>query len=66
MPGPDGEAELAAACTGAGLDAMTLVKGVTQALPGYMVPRSVTVLAELPLNANGKVDRRALVGLLGR
>ncbi|MEU4549606.1 AMP-binding protein [Nonomuraea dietziae] len=66
VPGPDGEAELAAACTGAGLDAKALVKGVTQVLPGYMVPRSVTVLAELPLNANGKVDRRALVGLLGR
>ncbi|MFI6507569.1 AMP-binding protein [Streptosporangium sp. NPDC050855] len=66
MPGPDGEPELTAACTGSDLDALTLVKGVTQVLPGYMVPRSVTLLAELPLNANGKVDRRALAGLLGR
>ncbi|MER5651251.1 amino acid adenylation domain-containing protein [Streptosporangium sp. NPDC002524] len=65
VPGPDGEMELTAACTGTDLNAVALVKGVTQVLPGYMVPRTVTPLAELPLNANGKVDRRALAGLLG-
>ncbi|MEU8382738.1 amino acid adenylation domain-containing protein [Streptosporangium sp. NPDC048865] len=66
LPGPDGEVELAAACTGTDLEAVALVKGVTEVLPGYMVPRSVTPLAELPLNANGKVDRRAVADLLGR
>jgi acyl-CoA synthetase (AMP-forming)/AMP-acid ligase II len=29
-------------------------------LPGYMVPRRLEWRAGLPLNANGKVDRRAL------
>jgi amino acid adenylation domain-containing protein len=31
-----------------------------QQLPDYMVPQSVAVLAKIPLNANGKIDRQAL------
>ena len=33
-------------------------------LPGYMLPRGFTRLETLPLNANRKVDRRAVAALL--
>ncbi len=37
---------------------------VSARLPAYMAPREIRCLAELPLNANGKVDRKALLALL--
>ncbi|XEC30223.1 amino acid adenylation domain-containing protein [Streptomyces fradiae] len=49
-PGPDGNAEL-------GAEIKEFAAGT---LPGYMVPSAVVVLPALPLNANGKVDRRVL------
>ncbi|MFE3255849.1 amino acid adenylation domain-containing protein [Nocardia sp. NPDC059091] len=39
----------------------TLVKAaLTQLLPAYMVPSSIAVMDAFPLNASGKLDRRAL------
>ena len=37
---------------------------VSARLPAYMAPREIRCLPELPLNANGKVDRKALQALL--
>ena len=46
--------------TGAGCEPRAIVKAMRQALPGYMVPAKINVLETLPLNANGKIDKRAL------
>ncbi|MEU7220071.1 amino acid adenylation domain-containing protein [Nocardia iowensis] len=42
------------------VDAAELTETARQRLPGYMVPASVTVLAELPVTPAGKLDRKAL------
>ncbi len=45
---------------GLALEAGALREQLAAALPDYMVPAAVVVLDALPLNASGKVDRRAL------
>ena len=45
-------------------DTNLLVKQLEKRLPGYMVPRNVRVIKEIPLNANGKYDRKALLAML--
>ncbi|MGK6311331.1 amino acid adenylation domain-containing protein, partial [Variovorax sp. DT-64] len=42
------------------LDTARLREQLGRALPDYMVPGGIVVLETLPLNANGKVDRKAL------
>ncbi|RKH55730.1 non-ribosomal peptide synthetase, partial [Corallococcus llansteffanensis] len=61
--GEGGEKRLVAyvaAKPGATLEAEWLKASLRQRLPEYMVPGTVVVLEALPLNANGKVDRKAL------
>jgi amino acid adenylation domain-containing protein len=45
-------------------DTAPLLNALKTKLPHYMVPRTIHVLARLPLNPNGKYDRRALDTLL--
>ncbi|HEX7131045.1 MAG TPA: amino acid adenylation domain-containing protein [Iamia sp.] len=46
------------------LDEAAVVAGCRDRLPAYMVPTRVLPLDDLPLNANGKIDRRALGAIL--
>ena len=45
---------------GRSVDGAALRKHLVHVLPDYMVPRAIITLPALPLNANGKVDRKAL------
>ncbi|MFB8174112.1 amino acid adenylation domain-containing protein, partial [Kitasatospora purpeofusca] len=46
--------------TGTPVEVADLRAHLALSLPEYMVPSAVMVLAEMPLTANGKVDRKAL------
>ncbi|HEU4563480.1 MAG TPA: AMP-binding protein, partial [Gemmatimonadaceae bacterium] len=64
-PVEDGSAKgIIAFVTGASANAPALIARAREALPPYMVPSEVHVLEEMPLNANGKIDRAALARML--
>ena len=59
-----GAAGVAAFISGTRVDVGALRNRLARRLPTYMVPRELRVLPDLPLNANGKWDRGALIRLL--
>jgi acyl-coenzyme A synthetase/AMP-(fatty) acid ligase len=61
---PTGAGGIAAFVGDTELDVGAVKERLAARLPGYMVPRELRLLAELPLNANGKWDRGALIRLL--
>lgn len=65
VPGRGGQSDLEAAVVGSVDDAEPMYAALQASLPAYMIPRRITVLDELPLNHNGKNDRRAVATLLG-
>jgi amino acid adenylation domain-containing protein len=69
VTGPDGQTALVGFYTGARQSPAVLVRGLRAHLPERMIPRRFEHLAEFPLNANRKTDRKALravaAGLLG-
>jgi acyl-coenzyme A synthetase/AMP-(fatty) acid ligase len=42
------------------IDARAIIAECRELLPPYMLPKRIIAISALPLNANGKVDRKAL------
>ncbi|MFE3636699.1 amino acid adenylation domain-containing protein [Streptomyces sp. NPDC059168] len=61
-----GGKHLIAYCTGERRPVETLRESLAAVLPGYMVPSAFHWQRELPLTANGKIDRKALTALAER
>jgi len=55
---------LHAAYSGEWIAPREIIAGLRRTLPDYMVPRRFTRLDDVPRNANGKTDRRAVLRLL--
>jgi amino acid adenylation domain-containing protein len=61
---PSGAAGIVAFIASASVDTVQLRRALSDRLPDYMVPRELRLVGELPLNANGKRDRKAILSLL--
>jgi amino acid adenylation domain-containing protein len=61
---PSGAAGIVAFIADPSLDKIGLRRALSARLPDYMVPRELRLVKELPLNANGKRDRKALLSTL--
>jgi amino acid adenylation domain-containing protein len=61
---PSGAAGIVAFIADPSLDKIGLRRALSARLPEYMVPRELRLVTELPLNANGKRDRKALLSTL--
>lgn len=60
-----GAAGIVAFLSGTDLDTAVIRTNLADTLQGYAVPHAIHVLPQLPYNANGKVDRQALLRELG-
>jgi amino acid adenylation domain-containing protein len=63
-PTPAGVGGIVAFMGDLDVDVDALRERLRRRLPSYMVPRELRLLAELPLNANGKYDRKILKATL--
>lgn len=61
---PSGAAGIVAFIASPSVDTVQLRRALSERLPEYMVPRELRLVGELPLNANGKRDRKALLSML--
>ena len=61
---PSGAAGIVAFIASPSVDTVQLRRVLSARLPDYMVPREFRLVAELPLNANGKRDRKAVLSML--
>ncbi|WSY60036.1 amino acid adenylation domain-containing protein [Nocardia sp. NBC_00881] len=60
VPDPDRLVGYVVAASGHTIDEMALLEHTRRGLPAYMAPSVLVTLPELPLNASGKLDRKAL------